>query len=77
MLLFTPTAPRNIRGKSITVQLIVDAAGIVRQVALQPETGNGNFDDEIRRTASAWQFYPGTDAAGTPVTTSYDVVLTF
>jgi protein TonB len=77
MLLFPPTAPRDMRGKSVTVRLIVDAEGVVRQVALQPETGNGRLDDDIKRTALAWRFRPGTDAAGTPITKPYEVVLTF
>jgi TonB family protein len=77
MLLFPPSAPRDMRGKSVTVHLVVDAEGIVRQVALRPETGNGRLDDDIRRTALAWRFRPGTDAAGTPVTKPYEVVLTF
>jgi TonB family protein len=65
------------RGKSVTVVLVVDAQGVVRQVALQPETGNGRLDDDIRRTALAWRFRPGTDASGAPVTSPYEVVLTF
>ena len=77
MLLFPPSAPRDMRGKSITVHLVIDAEGIVRQVALRPETGNGRLDDDIRRTALAWRFRPGTDGSGTPVTKPYEVVLTF
>jgi TonB family protein len=64
------------RGRSVTVRLIVDAEGVVRQVAFD-ETGNGRLDDDIRRTAMAWRFRPGTDGEGTPVTKPYEVVLTF
>jgi TonB family protein len=77
MLLFPPAAPRSVRGRSVTVHLVVDAQGVVREVALVPETGNDDLDDDIRRTALSWQFRPGTDGAGRPVTKPYEVVLTF
>jgi hypothetical protein len=78
MLLFPPSAPRDMRGKKVTVTLLVDAQGVVQQVlALEPETGNGDFDDDIRRTAMAWRFRPGRDPAGTPVAAVYPVELTF
>ena len=65
------------RGRSVTVHLVVDAQGVVREVTLDPETGNDDLDDDIRRTALEWQFRPGTDGAGRPVAKPFQVVLTF
>ena len=33
--------------------------------------------DDIRRTALAWRFQPGTDATGQVIRTAYEVVLSF
>jgi TonB family protein len=77
MLLLPPTAPREMRGRSVAVQLAVDSAGVVRDVTLIPETGDDDFDAAIRRTALAWRFHPGTDASGRSVAQSFEVVLSF
>jgi hypothetical protein len=55
----------------------VDATGVVREVVLDPETGNGNFDKLLRRTAMQWLFRPGTDVSGRPVISSVKVVFNF
>ena len=77
MLLLPPRAPRSMRGKSVAVRLVVESTGVVSDVVLIPETGDDDFDDDIRRTALAWRFQPGTDAAGQVVRTAYEVVLSF
>ncbi|MSR19881.1 MAG: TonB family protein [Gemmatimonadetes bacterium] len=76
-MLRLPRAPRSMHGKSVAVRLVVESTGVVSDVELISETGDDDFDDDIRRTVLAWQFHPGTDAAGQVVRTAYEVVLSF
>jgi periplasmic protein TonB len=77
MVLLPPKAPASFRGKTVTLQLAVDSAGVVREVQLKPRTGNEKFDDELRHAALEWRFRPGTDAAGRAVAKLFDVVFVF
>jgi TonB family protein len=77
MLLLPPTAPRSVRGQSVKLELDVDTAGVVRDVRIQPPTGDGKFDDSLRKTAFGWRFRPARDLDGRPIATIFEVVFTF
>jgi hypothetical protein len=77
MLLLPPQAPRSLRGKSVTVQLTVDDRGVVRQVALDPKTGDDSFDKLLHKTALEWRFRPGTDGSGRAVARMFEIVFSF
>jgi protein TonB len=76
-LLIPPTAPGNVRGKTVTVRLAIDESGAVRDVELMPATGDRGYDKELKRVAQGWKFKPARDPGNNPVAVQFDVVFTF
>ncbi|MBA3969877.1 MAG: TonB family protein [Gemmatimonadetes bacterium] len=62
--------------RTVVFILAVDAAGVVRDVELQPPTGDRRYDAALRRMALDWRFKPARDAANRPVAVKYPVTLT-
>jgi TonB family protein len=62
--------------RTVVFILAVDAEGIVRDVELQPPTGDRRYDAALRRMALDWRFKPARDAANRPVAVKYPVTLT-
>ncbi|HEX7051181.1 MAG TPA: energy transducer TonB [Longimicrobiales bacterium] len=77
VLLIPPQPPDHLRGKSIVLRLIIDAAGEVRDVDLVPPTGDREYDDKLRRMAADWRFRPARNAANQPVAATFEVTITF
>jgi TonB family protein len=76
-LMLPPQAPSSIKGRSVTVRLSVDSAGVVQDVDLAPGSGNSDFDKKLRETARQWLFRPARDAAGRAVAALFEVVFSF
>ena len=74
-MLFQPPAPRELRGREITIRLDVDAQGRVTAVQLVPPTGNARYDRELRRRAQEWTFRPARDASGRAVPYVFEYVI--
>ena len=72
-----PTAPGQVKGKTVTMRLAIDATGAVREVELIPSSGDRGFDQALRRTAMGWHFRPARDAANRAVAVTYDVSFDF
>ncbi len=76
LLLIPPPRPRNMASRTVVFILAVDAEGVVREVELQPPTGDRRYDAALRRMALDWRFKPARDAANRPVAVKYPVTLT-
>lgn len=76
LLLIPPPRPRNMASRTVVFILAVDAEGVVRDVELQPPTGDRKYDAALRRMAFDWRFKPARDAANRPVAVKYPVTLT-
>ncbi|CAN5710618.1 hypothetical protein BH23GEM5_BH23GEM5_02730 [soil metagenome] len=76
LLLIPPPRPRNMAARTVVFILAVDAEGVVRDVELQPPTGDRRYDAALRRMALDWRFKPARDAANRPVAVKYPVTLT-
>ncbi len=62
--------------RTIVFVLEVDTEGVVRNVELQPPTGDRRYDAALRRMALDWRFRPARDADNRPVAVKYPVTLT-
>ena len=76
LLLIPPPRPKSMGSRTIVFVLAVDTAGIVRDVELQPPTGDRKYDAALRRMALEWRFKPARDATNRPVAVKYPVTLT-
>lgn len=77
VLLIPPTAPGNVRGKTVVVRLAVNEQGRVTDAEIIPSTGNRKYDGDLRRVAMGWRFKPARDQANNPVAVAFDVTFTF
>ncbi len=77
VLILPPQATSKVRGKTIVVQLTVDSTGVVRDVRLMPPTGDGKYDDSLRKAAFSWHFRPARNTENRPVTAVFEVTFTF
>jgi len=77
IMLVPPTAPGNVRGKTVVVRLSIDEQGKVTDVEIIPSTGNRKYDTELRRVAMGWRFKPARDQENRPVAVAYDVTFSF
>ncbi len=50
--------PSSVRGHEVTVWVLVDAAGAVDSVRLEPPTPDGRYNAAIEREARNWVFQP-------------------
>lgn len=64
--------PRSVRGHEVTVHVLVNAAGVVESVYLDPPTPDGRYNEALIREARDWIFAPAMQQ-GRPVAmwTSY------
>ncbi|UCC83278.1 MAG: energy transducer TonB [Gemmatimonadota bacterium] len=64
--------PRSVRGHEVTVHVLVNAAGVVESVYLDPPTPDGGYNEALIREARDWVFAPAV-RQGQPVAmwTSY------
>lgn len=77
VLLIPPTAPGNVRGKTVVVRLAVSETGTVTDAEVIPSTGNRKYDGDLRRVAMGWRFKPARDDQNKPVAVAFDVTFTF
>lgn len=50
--------PNSVRGHEVTVHVLVNAAGVVESVYLDPPTPDGRYNDALIREARDWVFSP-------------------
>jgi protein TonB len=75
-LIIPPARPRGMPSRDIEIRVLVDERGQVKEVELNPSTGNRGYDEQLRRMARAWRFNPARDPANRPVEQWVPVVVT-
>ncbi|HEU4556945.1 MAG TPA: energy transducer TonB [Longimicrobium sp.] len=77
LLLIPPNRPRGMASRDVVLRLTVNERGDVTDVEVLTPTGNGNYDNQLKRTARDWKFNPARDlATNRAVAAKTDVTLT-
>jgi periplasmic protein TonB len=77
LLLLPPDAPRSLRGREVVARVHVDATGNVVRVEMVTSSGNGRYDEQLRRKLMEYKFTPGRDATtNRPVAAPTDITFT-
>lgn len=77
LLLLPPDAPRPLRGRDVVARVTVDETGNVIRVEMVTSSGNGRYDEALRRKLMEYKFTPGRNAdTNRPVTAATDITFT-
>lgn len=68
-----PNPPKSAAGKSVTIDLTIDAAGKVLDAQLKQSSGNSKYDEALRKTALGWRFRPARNRQGEAVKSVFPV----
>ena len=75
-LIIPPQRPRGMASRDIEIRVRVDERGAVKEVQLNPATGNRGYDEALRRMARDWRFNPARDENNRPVEAWTPVTIT-
>lgn len=68
-----PNPPKSAAGKSVTIDLTIDAAGKVLDAQLKQSSGSSKYDEALRKTALGWRFRPARTRQGEAVKSVFPV----